>query len=140
MGKESNKNIKRISHSPPHFPFEEPPLALSMGLQKVPNSGWFEISDLKERALQLEEKRNFLASIHKDVFMADTSALAASVDVLKLMLVNLTTYQPDLYFLENNIIKLKPHKYFEGEEFLTDLTINGINPWIYQLGWFRKIF
>lgn len=128
MGKESNKNIKRISHSPPHFPFEEPSLALSMGLQKVSNSGWFEISDLKERALQLEEKREFLASIHKDVFMADASALAASIDVLNLMLINLTTYQPDLYSLKNNIIKLKPHKYFEGEEFLTDLNTNGMHP------------
>ena len=128
MGKESNKNIKRISHSPPHFPFEDPPLALSMGLQKVSNSDWFEIFDLKERALQLKEKRNFLASIHKDVFMADASALKASIDVLKLMLINLTTYQPDLYSLKNNIIKLKPHKYFEGEEFLTDLNANGMHP------------
>ena len=128
MEKESNKNIKRISHSPPHFPFEDPPLALSMGLQKVSNSDWFEISDLKERALQLETKRNFLASIHKDIFMADASALTASIDVLNLMLINLTTYQPDLYFLKNNIIELKSHKYFEGEEFLTDLNTNGMHP------------
>ena len=128
MEKESNKNIKRISHSPPHFPFEDPSLALSMGLQKVSNSDWFEISDLKERALQLEAKRNFLASIHKDVFMADASALTASIDVLNLMLINLTTYQPDLYSLKNNIIKLKPHKYFEGEEFLTNLNTNGMHP------------
>ena len=128
MEKESRKDIKRISHSPPHFPFEDPPLALSMGLQKVSNSDWFEIFDLQERALQLEAKRNFLASIHKDVFMADASALKASIDVLNLMLLNLTTYQPDLYSLKNNIIKLKPHKYFEGEEFLTNLNANGIHP------------
>ena len=70
MEKESRKDIKRISHSPPHFPFEDPPLALSMGLQKVSNSDWFEIFDLKERALQLEAKRNFLASMHKDVLNA----------------------------------------------------------------------
>ena len=128
MGKESKKNIKRISHNPPHFPFEDSPFALSMGLLKVPNSEWFEIFDLKERALQLEAKRNFLSSIHKDIFMADASALTASIDVLNLMLINLTTYQPDLYFLKNNIIKLKPHKDFEGEEFSTDLTINGMHP------------
>jgi dimethylamine monooxygenase subunit A len=128
MEKESKKNIKRISHSPPHFPFEDPPLALSMGLLKVPNSDWFETFDLKERALQLEAKRNFLASMHKDVFMADASALKTSIDVLHLMLINLTTYQPDLYILENNIVKLKPHKYFEGDEFLTDLNANGMHP------------
>ena len=128
MGKESKKNIKRISHSPPHFPFEDPPFALSMGLLKVPNSDWFETFDLKERGLQLEAKRNFLASMHKDVFMADASALKTSIDVLNLMLINLTTYQPDLYFLENNIIKLKPHKYFEGEEYLTDLNTNRMHP------------
>ena len=128
MEKESNKNIKKISHSPPHFPFEDPPLALSMGLQKVSNSDWFEIFDLQERALQLEAKRNFLASMHKDVFMADASALKASIDVLNLMLINLKTYQPDLYSLKNNIIKLKPHKYFEGDEFLTDLNTYEMHP------------
>jgi hypothetical protein len=59
MKKESKKHIKQISHPPPHFPFEDPPFALSMGLLKIPNSDWFEIFDLKERALQLEEKKNF---------------------------------------------------------------------------------
>jgi dimethylamine monooxygenase subunit A len=128
MGKKLKKNIKKICHSPPYFPFKDTPFALSMGLVKVPNSDWFKIFDLKERALQLEAKRNFLASIHKDVFMADASALAASTEVLNLMLENLTTYRPDLYVINNNIIKLKPHKYFEGEEFLTNLNANGIHP------------
>jgi dimethylamine monooxygenase subunit A len=128
MGKELKKNIKKTSHSPPYFPFDDTPFTLSMGLLKVSNSDWFEIFDLKERALQLKAKRNFLASIHKDVFMADASALTASIEVLNLMLENLTTYRPDLYLLKNNIIKLKPHKYFEGEEFLTDLNTNGMHP------------
>ena len=47
----------RPSQTPPHFPFEEPPFSLSMGLLKVPDSKWFEIDDLKERALQLAEKK-----------------------------------------------------------------------------------
>ena len=64
-----------------------------MGLLKVPNSDWFEIYDLKERALQLKEKFYFLASIHKDIFMADASALKASIDVLNLMLTNFDNLQ-----------------------------------------------
>lgn len=128
MSKDLNKNIKITSHKPPHFPFEDPPFALSMGLLKIPDSEWFEIFDLKERALQLAEKRKFLASIHKDVFMADASALTASKDVLNLMLKNLVTYQPDLYSLNKKTIKLKAHKNFNGEEFSTDLNISGMHP------------
>ena len=97
MSKELDKNIKIMGHKPPHFPFEDTPFTLSMGLLKTPDSEWFEIFDLKERALQLAEKRKFLANIHKDVFMADASALKASKEVLSLMLKNLTTYRPDLY-------------------------------------------
>jgi dimethylamine monooxygenase subunit A len=128
MEKDSKKNIKRISNNPPHFPFEDPPFTLSMGLLKIPNQEWFEIFDLKERALQLGEKKKFLASIHKDVFMADASAFTASKDVLKLMLKNLTAYQPDLFLLENNTIKLKPHINFKGEQFSTNLQKNGMHP------------
>jgi len=128
MSKDLNKNIKIMGHKPPHFPFEEPPFALSMGLLKIHDSEWFEIFDLKERALQLAEKRKFLAGIHKEVFMADASALAASKDVLGLILTNLTTYRPDLYSLNKNAIKLKPHINFKGEEFSTDLKINGMHP------------
>ena len=128
MSKDLNKNRKIIGHKPPHFPFEEPPFALSMGLLKIPDSEWFEIFDLKERALQLAEKRKFLAGIHKEVFMADASALAASKDALGLILTNLTTYRPDLYSLNKNAIKLKPHINFKGEEFSTDLKINGMHP------------
>jgi len=128
MSKDLNENIKIMGHKPPHFPFEDPPFALSMGLLKITDSEWFEIFDLKERALQLAEKRKFLASIHKDVFMADASALTASKDVLSLVLKNLTTYRPDLYSLNKNTIELKPHKNFKGEEFLTDLKINGMHP------------
>ena len=120
--------IKKISHKPPHFPFEDPSLALSMGLLKVPDSEWFEISDLKERALQLGEKRKLLARIHKEIFMADTSALKASIDVLNLMINNLTKYHPDLYTLKNKTIKLKPHKKYLGEEFSTDLMVSKVHP------------
>jgi dimethylamine monooxygenase subunit A len=60
--------------------------------------------------------------------MADASAFRSSIDVLNLMLINLTTYQPDLYSLKKNIIKLKSHKGFEGEKFLTDLNKNGMHP------------
>jgi len=118
----------RPSQTPPHFPFEEPPFSLSMGLLKVPDSKWFEIDDLKERALQLAEKKKFLASIHDDVFMADPSALKASIDTLNLMIANLITYQPDLYSHKDDAIKLKPHEGFEGEEFITNLKKNTIHP------------
>ena len=118
----------RPSQIPPHFPFEEPPFSLSMGLLKVPDSEWFEIYDLKERALQLKAKKKFLASIHDDVFMADPSALKASIDTLNLMLINLTTYQPDLYSHKDDVFKLKSHEGFEGEEFITNLKKNTIHP------------
>ena len=122
------KKIKKNSHKPPHFPFEDPSLALSMGLIKVPDSEWFEIFDLKERALQLLAKRKLLARIHKDIFMADTCALKASIDVLNLMINNLTKYQPDLYALKKKTIELKSHKNYSGEEFSTDLMVSKIHP------------
>ena len=119
---------KRLGHTPPHFPFEKPPFTLSMGLLKIQSAEWFEVYDLKERAFQLAAKKNFLANIHDDVFMADSSALRASIDTLNLMLTNLTTYQPELYSHQDDIIKLKPHEGFEGEEFTTNLTDNTIHP------------
>jgi dimethylamine monooxygenase subunit A len=118
----------RSSQIPPHFPFEESPFRLSMGLLKVSDSEWFEIYDLKERALQLAAKKNFLGSIHDDVFMADPSALKASIDTLNLMTVNLITYRPDLYSHKDGVFKLKPHEGFEGEEFITNLKKNTIHP------------
>ena len=42
---------------PPHFPFENPPFRLSMGLLKIPEAEWFEIFDLQERAQQIAEKK-----------------------------------------------------------------------------------
>ena len=39
------KNINTNSHKRPHFPFENPPFTLSMGLLKVPEEEWFEISN-----------------------------------------------------------------------------------------------
>ena len=121
-------NIKKYCYKPPHFPFEDPSLILSMGLQKVPDSEWFEVFDLKERALQLVEKRKLLARIPEDIFMADTSALSASKVVLDLMINNLTKYKPDLYALKNKIIKLKSHENYSGEEFSTDLIVSKLHP------------
>jgi dimethylamine monooxygenase subunit A len=128
MKKGSKKNIKRTIHKSPHLPFEELPFALSMGLLKTPNSHWFEIFDLEERALQFAAKRKFLASMFTDVFMADSSALTASMDILNLMIENLTTYQSDLYFLKKNSIKIKPHKNFKGEELLIDPKRSEMHP------------
>ncbi|MBM14577.1 MAG: hypothetical protein CMH75_00560 [Nitrospina sp.] len=128
MAKDSKKKKKRINHRPPHFPFEDPPFVLSMGLLKIPDTEWFEIFDLTERALQLLEKRRLLASIYKDVFMADASALQASICVLSLILENLTTCRPDLYSLNRNTIELKPHKNFAGEKFSIDLRMSGMHP------------
>ena len=72
--------------NPPHFPFEESPFRLSMGLLKTPIEEWFEIFDLEERAFQMEEKRRLLDIYHDDIFMANPSSFAASTEVLNLML------------------------------------------------------
>ncbi len=117
-----------MGHKPPHFPFEAPPFSLSMGLLKVPNSEWFEIFDLQERALQLAEKRKLIASMHEDIFMADPCALSASTDALNLILDNLPTVRPDLYSRKKDAIHLKTHTGFEGEELSTDLKTNGMHP------------
>ena len=39
------KSRKSDRQRHPHFPFEDPPFRLSMGLVKIPESEWFEIFD-----------------------------------------------------------------------------------------------
>ena len=60
--------------------------------------------------------------------MADTAALKPSTEFLDLIIKNLITYRPDLYFLDKNIIQLKRHQNFEGAEFSTDLKLNRMHP------------
>ena len=92
------KNKKKISQNKtPHFPFEEPPFRLSMGLVKIPIEEWFEIFDLQEWEFQMKEKRRLLANQHGDIFMAAPSSLAASTEVLNLMIKHLPAIRPDLY-------------------------------------------
>ena len=112
----------------PHFPFEEPPFRLSMGLLKIPEGEWFEILDQQERAFQMAEKRKLLDNHHDDVFMAGPSASMASIEVLNLMLKHLPFIRPDLYSRKSNTIRLRPHSGFEEEEWSTDLKTNGIHP------------
>jgi hypothetical protein len=126
MSKDQKKNSKINRQDYPHFPFEEPPFALSMGLLKIPEEEWFEIFEPQERAFQMEEKRKLLANHHDDVFMADPAAFMASKEVLNLMLKHLPAIRPDLYSQKNNTIKLKPHSEFG--EWSTDLKTNGIHP------------
>ncbi len=128
MSKTLKNNSKTDQQSPPHFPFEDPPFRHSMGLLKIPESEWFEIFDLHERATQLIEKRKFLSSIHDEVFMTAPTALSASREVLNLMLEHLPVIRPDLYSLRKNFIKLEPHIHFNGEELSTDLQKNKIHP------------
>ena len=127
MSKNQKKTSITNQQKPPHFPFEEPPFRLSMGLSKIPEAEWFEIFDQKERKFQMEEKRELLANHHNDVFMADPSAFMASREVLNLMLEHLPSTRPDLYSRKSNTIRLKPHSEFE-EEWSTDLRTNGIHP------------
>ena len=115
-------------NNPPHFPFEEPPFRLSMGLLKTPIEEWFEIFDPEERAFQMEEKRRLLAIYHDDIFMADPSSFAASTEVLNLMLKHLPALRPDLYLRNRDTIKLKSHSQFKEEVWSTDLKNNGIHP------------
>jgi len=128
MLKDQGKNSKTNQQKPPHFPFEEPPFRLSMGLLKISEEEWFEIFDQQERAFQMAEKRKLLAAYHGDVFMADPSAFMASSEVLNLMLKHLPSIRPDLYSRKSNTIRLKPHSEFEEEEWSTDLATNGIHP------------
>ena len=114
-------------NNPPHFPFEEPPFRLSMGLLKAPIEGWFEIFDPEERAFQMEEKRRLLAIYHDDIFMADPSSFAASTEVLNLMLKHLPALRPDLYLRNHDVIKLKSHSKFKEEVWSTDLKKNGVH-------------
>ena len=65
------KNSKLDRQRPPHFPFEDPPFRLSMGLLKIPEAEWFEIFDLQERALQMAEKKSFLP-ISRMMFLSRT--------------------------------------------------------------------
>ncbi len=124
MKKSSNPDHQK----PRHFPFEDPPFRLSMGLLKIPETEWFEIFDLQERALQMAEKRKLLANNQEDVFISDPSALAASTEVLNLMLKHLPSIRPELYSQEKDTIKLEPHAMFDGDEWSTNLKTNKIHP------------
>ena len=91
------KNINTNSHKPPHFPFENPPFRLSMGLLKVSKQEWFEIFDIQERSKHFAEKRKLLADHHQDGFMAHALALEASIEAFNMMVKHLTVVRPDLY-------------------------------------------
>ena len=123
--KKSNKPDRQ---RPPHFPFEDPPFRLSMGLLKIPEAEWFEIFDLEERALQMAEKRKLRANNQDEVFISDPSALTASTEVLNLMLKHLPSIRPELYSQRKETIKLESHTMFEGDEWSTDLTTNAMHP------------
>ena len=115
-------------NNPPHFPFEEPPFRLSMGLLKTPIEEWFEIFDPEERAFQMEEKRRLLADHHEDIFMAVPSSYAASTETLNLMVKHLPIIRPDLYERNHETIRLKSHSNFQEEEWLTNLKTSAIHP------------
>jgi hypothetical protein len=123
--KQSNKPDRQ---KPPHFPFEDPPFRLSMGLLKIPEAEWFEIFDLQERAIQMAEKRKLLANNQDDVFISDPSAIMASTEVLNLMLEYLPSIRPELYSRGKDTIKLESHTMFDGEEWSTDLKTNKMHP------------
>ena len=128
MSKNPAQNNEVSQHEMPHFPFEEHPFRLSMGLIKTSEEEWFEICDYKERAFQMAEKRKLFSSRHDEVFMADPSAFMASREVLNLMLKHLPSVRPDLYLRKSNSIKLVPHTEFEGEEWPTDMKKNSMHP------------
>ena len=123
------KNYKKIiQNKTPHFPFEEPPFRLSMGLGKIPIEEWFEIFDLQEWEFQMEEKRRLLANHHGDIFMAAPSSLAASTEVLNLMLKHLPAIRPDLYSQNGDTIRLKPYSMFQEKVWFTNPKKNGMHP------------
>ena len=125
----SKHNDPKInSNTPPHFPFEDPPFRLSMGLLKIPVSDWFEIFDLRERAFQMSEKRRHLASQFDDVFIAAPSSYPASKEVLGLMLNHLPSFRPDLYSRNRNTINLNSHSDFKEEVWSTNLKTNEMHP------------
>jgi len=74
-----------------------------MGLLKVSIDEWFEIFDLEERAFQMKEKRRLLATYHNNIFMADPSSLAASTEVLNLMLQHLPLWLRPLTYSRKEI-------------------------------------
>ena len=123
--KKSNKPDRQ---KPLHFPFEDPPFRLSMGLLKIPEAEWFEIFDLQERAIQMAEKRKLLANNQDDVFISDPSAIMASTEVLNLMLEYLPSIRPELYSRGKDTIKLEPHTMFDGDDWSTDLNTNKMHP------------
>ena len=122
------KYFNTNSHKPPHFPFENSPFRLSMGLLKVSRHEWFEIFDIQERAKHFAEKRKLLTDYHEEVFLAHALALAASIEVFNMMVQHLPSVRPDLYSRTDNSIKLESHSGYEGEEWSTDFKINGIHP------------
>jgi dimethylamine monooxygenase subunit A len=123
------KNSAKTNHNyPPHFPFDGPPFRLSMGLLKISAKEWFEIFDLQERAIQMDEKRRLLAEHHNSVFIADPSSLAASTETLKLMHEHLPAVRPDLYSGNRKTIKLKPYSNFKEEIWSINRKTNGIHP------------
>ncbi len=128
MKKYKNETSQIKQQKFPHFPFENPPFRLPMGLLKVPEQEWFEIFDQKERFFQMKEKRKLLANHHAEVFMANPSALKASKEALLLILKNLPAIRPDLYTRKDNSIRVKPYLEFEGEEWSTKLNENTIHP------------
>ena len=128
MQNDQDLNHELDQQKPPHFPFEEPPFKLSMGLHKIPEEEWFEIYDLQERAIQMAEKRKLLASHHDDVFMADHASDKASIEVLNMMVKHLPSVRPDLYAQIKNFISLNPHAGFNEEVWSTDPEINGMHP------------
>ncbi|MZH04758.1 MAG: DUF3445 domain-containing protein [Nitrospinae bacterium] len=132
------KNINTKSHKPPHFPFEDPPFRLSMGLLKVPEEEWFEIFDMQERSHQLAEKRKLLADCHQDVFMAHPSSLEASKEVFNKMVEHLPAVRPDLYSRTGDGIKLEPYSGYEGEEWSTDLKTNRFHPLDLAARWVQE--
>jgi len=119
---------KTSQNGPPHFPFEEPPFRLSMGLVKIITEEWFEIFDLQERGFQMNEKIRLLANQHDDIFMATPSSSAASTETLNLMLKHLPSTRPDLYERNRETIRLKSHSNFQEKEWSTNLKKNTMHP------------
>jgi len=123
-----SKKLKADQQKPPHFPFEDPPFRLSMGLLKIPEIEWFEIYDLHERAVQMAEKRKLLSDRHDEIFMYDPSADMASIEVLNMMVNHLPVVHPDLYSSSNGLISLNSHEGFREEVWSINPEINNMHP------------
>jgi hypothetical protein len=128
MSSDQGRKIKSGQQKPPHFPFEDPPFRLSMGLLKIPEEEWFEIYDLDERAFQMSEKRKLLAERHDEIFMADPSADQASKEILNMMVNHLPAVRPDLYSRDGDSITLKPHKGLDEEVWPIDPKADDLHP------------